>query len=270
MRTQFFPLPDDYASRAWLATAMFMFALLFALAPAPLFDARMLNGAGVWWKPMKFCLSLGVHFITLAVLAQLLAPAARRGALLRVAVVASVAAALLEIVYIAVQAARGRHSHFNYDTAFESTMYAAMGVGALLLVLAPAILGLMLAFQRDGDRSGLKLGAVLGLLLGAALTLVFAGYMSSSGSHFVGAPDHSDANGLPLFGWSTEVGDLRPAHFVATHMMQTLPLAGWAADRLAPKTARAAVLATAVILGGLAAALFGLALAGRPAFAFAG
>ena len=62
------------------------------------------------------------------------------------------------------------------------------------------------------------------------LTLVTAGALSSNGGHFVGVPG-AGAGTVPLFGWSTSVGDLRPAHFLALHAMQALPLLGWLADR---------------------------------------
>jgi len=123
----------------------------------------------------------------------------------------------------------------------------------------------MLAFQRDGDRSGLRLGSVVGLILGPVLTLIVAGYMSSSGSHWVGEAT-SDANGVPFFGWSREVGDLRPAHFVALHTMQALPIIGLAVDRVAPSAARLAVGVSAVALAGIAIFLFTQALGGNPLY----
>ncbi len=265
---RFFPAADDYASRAFVATGMFMLALLFALAPAAWLDERTIDEVSVWWKPLKFCLALGVHFLTVAALAQLLAPASREGFPLRAGAFAMVAAGLFEIVYIALQSARGRRSHFNYETEFESQMYMAMGAGALVLVLVPLMIGVMLALQRDGDRSGVKLGAVLGLIGGPLLTIAFAGYMSMSGSHFAGRIDAGDAGGLPLFGWSRAYPDLRPAHFAATHMIQILPAIGYIGDRLAPALARRAVFAASALLGAFAAGLFAIALSGRSPLGF--
>lgn len=259
-----FPLDDDHTTRAWLATVWFMFAMLIMTVPAMLLDERTLWEISVWWKPLKFELALMIHFATLAILAQQLPVQKRAGLVMTGAVWASVAAALMEIVYITIQAARGRHSHFNFDTPFESAMYAVMGAGALLLVLAPLIMGVFIALLRDGDKSGFRLGAVLGLIIGPILTIIFAGYMSSiNASHWVGEAT-SDAGGVPLFGWSRDVGDLRPPHFFATHAIQILPLAGLAADRLTPGRARSLVVAAAVINTGIAVYLFWLALQGKP------
>lgn len=259
-----FSLDTDHTTRAWFATAAFMFAMIVAIAPAYVADSRTLWEVSVWSKPLKFCLALLIHFATLGVLAQQLEPRRRTGPVLNVFVWLSVAAALFEIIYIVIQAARGRHSHFNFETSLEATMYTAMGVGALLLVIAPFVLGVLLAAQRDGDKSGLRMGSVAGLLLAPILTLIFAGYMSSVNySHWVGEAV-SDAGGVPLFGWSRDVGDLRPAHFLGTHAMQILPIIGLAADRLAPKLARAAVALAAAVIAVVAALLFMQALSGAP------
>ncbi|MEX0645701.1 MAG: hypothetical protein WD076_10340 [Parvularculaceae bacterium] len=264
MRTGAFHLDTDHTTRAWLATACFMLAMIVAITPAYFLDGRTLWDVSVWNKPLKFCIALMIHFATLAVLAQQLAPRRRAGPVLSVFVWLSVAAALFEIIYIAIQAARGRHSHFNFETSFEATMYTAMGAGALLLILAPFVLGVLLAFQRDGDKSGLRLGAVIGLLLAPILTLVVAGYMSSANySHWVGDAV-SDAGGVPLFGWSRDVGDLRPAHFLATHAMQILPVVGLVADRFVGKFARGVIALAAVALVAGATLLFIQALAGEP------
>lgn len=260
-----FTLDDDHTTRAWLTTAWFMFAAIIVTAPAYVIDDRTLWEISVWSKPLKFELSMLIHFVTLAILAQQLPRQKRSGILMTGIVWASVAAALMEIVYMTLQAARGRHSHFNFETTYESAMYGLMGLGALLLILAPFVLGAMLAVQRDGDRSGLRLGAVIGLLLSPILTLVVAGYMSNSGSHWVGAAT-SDANGVPLAGWSLEVGDLRPSHFVALHAMQALPIIGLLADKVVPRFARGAVLIAAVVTAIVTALLFLQALAGKPLY----
>ncbi|MEM8771600.1 MAG: hypothetical protein AAGD92_08130 [Pseudomonadota bacterium] len=252
---------DDTTTRALLSGAFFMVAFFVVLSPAYFADTRVLEGANVWLKPQKFAISLFVHFITLAVLAQLLPRRVRTGPSLAIATYLAIGSLVLEAVYVSVQAARGRRSHFNFETTFEASMYAAMGLGAVLLVLVAIVLGVQI--WRKGEASaGLKTGAAVGLIIGAVATLVMAGYMSASGSRWVGA--HPIGGGVvPVFGWSREVGDLRPAHFVSMHMMQTLPLIGWAADRL---RAPGVIIVWAAALAQLALAgfLFWQALQGRP------
>lgn len=257
-------LDDDATTRAWIGTACFMIAIMVVLAPAAIYDPRVLEGAGIWHKPLKFALSIAVHFATLAILVQLLPPAVRAGARMARVVRFSVAAAVFEIGYIAFQAARGRPSHFNFDTPFETGMYALMGVGAVYLALVPLILGRRI--QEQGGSSGYRLGAVTGLYLATVLTLVVAGYMSGVAySRWVGVP--TGGAGIPFFGWSREVGDFRPSHFVGLHAMQILPLVGLAGDRFAPALARPAVWIAAAVLVVLTAGLFVQALAGLPVWA---
>ena len=52
MTPRFFPLPADHASRTWLAAGMFMFAFLFAIAPAAYFDGRMIDEVSVWSRAL--------------------------------------------------------------------------------------------------------------------------------------------------------------------------------------------------------------------------
>lgn len=264
-KTPYTSFTDDTITRALVVTGALMVAVLLALLPASFTDAREINGAGVWDKPLKFALALGAHFFSMAALVQMLEPRRRGGLALGIAGSAASAAGVVEMFYIALQAARGRRSHFNYETSFESMMYMLMGAGAVLLIVLPFVAGVLLAQQRDGVRSGLRLGAVLGLTIGPLLTLLFAGFMSASGSHYAGAPNlggPSDDGGLPLFGWSTTAPDMRPAHFVATHLIQALPITGLIADRLAPRLARPLVQLACLVLTGAAATLFAIALGG--------
>jgi hypothetical protein len=248
---------------AWLSAAAFMAALFVAMAPALYFDGRLFNGAPIWDKPLKFSLSLSIHFLTLAALVQLLPAEKRGGPAIGFAVVTSIVSGVLEVFYIALQAARGRASHFNYESALEGGLYALMGLGAVLLVLAAFILGLRIAGTKAAPPSGLRDGAILGLIFGPILTLIVAGYMSSSGSHFVNAALASDQDGVFLFGWSTAHGDLRPAHFFALHMMQAAPLAGWLGDSLSPRAGSIAAFSAAAIFGMLSIAAFAIALSGQ-------
>lgn len=226
-------------------------------------EDRILNGINLWVKPLKFQISVALHVMTLAVLLRLVAPAALERWWLRAVVWACAISAVFEVVYITLQAGRGRHSHFNDQTVVEQALYGAMGIGAVILIGAAAVIGLLVLLRpRSGLGQGLRWGAGLGLILGFVATLIVAGYMSGIGGHWVGGSP-TDAGGLPIVGWARDGGDLRVPHFFATHLMQVLPVVGWAADRWTrrPVTAVAGTAALGMVL---VIATFLQALAGQP------
>ena len=256
------------ARRTALAGLSVMLALLAPTLLAWMVDERTLIGVSVWDKPLKFELSFSVHFATLLALLPLLAVPARSGRALRWSMMAATLAVMAEIAWIVAQAGRGRASHFNNSTPLEAILYPIMGLGAVTIVIGAFVMGLLILRRgRDDYGRGLRFGAAAGLVIGSVATLVVAGLMSSgkvSGpGHWIGGV-HSDATGLPVFGWSTMGGDLRVPHFFATHSMQALPIAGWLADRVAP--GRSVWLVGAAAAGWLAliAATFAEALMGLP------
>ncbi|MGF1457245.1 MAG: hypothetical protein ACFB6R_17940 [Alphaproteobacteria bacterium] len=261
-------LDTDPVTRIWMAGALFMVALFVSTLPAYWIDERTTNGVSVWLKPIKFQVSLAIQFMSVALLAQLVIRSTRTSLVFLAGTYVVTAALIFEIVYIMAQAGRGRASHFNLDTPFEALMYNLMGLGAVILVLVPMILGVLI-WRRTDDAAteetipGLRLGAILGLLVSGVLTLIVAGYMSINGGHWVG-PATSDVSGLPLVGWSREVGDLRVAHFFATHAMQVLPVLGLIADRIPGLPARPTVWTGTILWIALTLALFLQALAGDP------
>jgi hypothetical protein len=228
---------DKSATTLALGTMLFFAALLPVTASAYLMDDRLVNSINVWTKPLKFELSLSIHFLTLALMLALLSDKARGSRIVRWTISAAAASGIAEIAYIAIQSARGRASHFNIETPIEAVMYPIMGVGALILTIAPIIVGVQI--WRNGRTdigAGLKRGAVLGLALGGIVTIVTAGFLSSSivvetGRWVNGM--RNDSHGIPLMGWSGVGGDLRVPHFFALHVMQALPVLGLMADRWA-------------------------------------
>ncbi len=228
-------------------------------------DSRLLDGVGVWVKPAKFAASFALFFATLALLEPRLSPAWRDGRTLRITLWVMTAAFLSEMAYMSAMAAQAQHSHFNFSTPFHAFMYSSvMAVGAVSLVAGAAVYGVVAGRDRAASLSpGLRLGVVAGFVLTFVLTLIVAGYMSNSGGHFVGTPT-AGAAVLPLTGWSAQVGDLRPAHFLSIHAMQALPLIGLAADRLVPDAARRWVLISALGYSALTLGIFAQALAGQP------
>ena len=263
---QFMPLipslDNDLITRLNLAGALFMLAGFIVFVPAWLIDTRTLDSALVWTKPQKFHISLALHFATLAILLQLVPRDVRTGPILTTFSYLAIVSLLIEFVWVTVQAGRARRSHFNYDSALEGLMYAAMGVGAFFLVAVAMALAVQIWRKGDRSKQGLWLGAVLGLSLAFVTSLIFAYFMSSNG-RYVGGPMEGGGATVPFFGWSREYGDLRPAHFVSLHLMQTLPLAGWLADRQG-WNGKLVVIGVGIAQTALATALFFQALAGKP------
>lgn len=243
-------------------------AFLLPSAIALGLDQRLLDGVSVWNKPLKFEFSIIVTLATVVLLLPLLDAATRASRAVRWPAAVMAFAATLEIIYIVLQAARGRASHFNNDTPLEAALYSVMGVGAITLVVGCFIIGwIIFRHGRSDVGVGTRLGAASGLMVGAVLTLVTAGLMSSGSiaepGHWVGGI-RSDAHGLFLVGWSRSGGDLRVPHFFATHLMQAIPLLGILLDRVAPDKAR-----LGIVLGTMAGvcgvvATFALAAMGRP------
>lgn len=197
----------------WFAAAMA--ALTFVTLGLAAVDHRTLLGVPLWFKPMKFAISLTLYAFALAwMLGQLRERALRRTGWIIVAGVT------LEIVIIVGQAARGVRSHFNSDSSFDAILFIVMGVTITLVWLATLAIALRFLREPGRDRAvglAIRLGLLVSLV-GMAVGFV----MSVHGSHAVGVPD--GGAGLPFVGWSTTGGDLRVGHFVGLHALQVLPL----------------------------------------------
>jgi hypothetical protein len=201
--------------RGLFAFAIAMAALTPVLAVLSVLDDRVLLGAPLWLKPLKFAISLTLYAGTLAwTLGQL-----QERALQRVGGIV-VTAAGIEMAIIVGQAAVGHRSHYNVDTPLSAALWGTMG--ATIAVLWLATLAVALRFLREPGRDRAATSAVrLGLLV-TLVGLAEGFLMARAGAHTVGAPDGGP--GLPLLGWSTVGGDLRIAHFVGMHALQGLPL----------------------------------------------
>ena len=268
-------LPLNAGSAAYsvsLAAMLFCAALLPVTAAAYFMDERLVNGINVWTKPLKFELSLAVHFLTLSLMLGLLTEKARSGRLIRWTLYAAAFSCVAELSYIVLQSARGRASHFNADTQIEAVLYNVMGVGAVILTIAPIVIGVQIWRNgRAGIGAGLKRGAILGLALGGLATIVTAGFMSSSfivetGRWVNGV--RNDAHGIPLMGWSGTGGDLRVPHFFALHVMQALPVLGLLADRWAKGRENILVIAGVGVWLAIVTGTFVQALKGNPFIAW--
>lgn len=208
------------------AAGLFVAALTLPMAAALAMDTRTLDGIDVWIKPLKFEVALAIYLLTLAVFANWLPAGTTEKRWFRVYSGIVVAAILAELVCIGGAGALGTRSHFNQSLPLGVSVYAFMGVSALVLTSATLVYGVLVHRSRDTVLApALKASLVDGLLLTFVLTLVVAGTMSTNGSHFVGG-NGSDIEALPLFGWARDGGDLRVAHLFATHAMHFIPAFG--------------------------------------------
>lgn len=247
-------------STLWVLTALSFALVVLALAWSAV-DQRLLSDVPVWLKPLKFSLSFVVFFATLALVERRLSPAWRQGWVLRLTTGVMGAAMILEMAYIFAMAAQQQASHFNFSTPFTTALYNLMGLGAVLLIAGVALFGVVVLRDKQASFSPfLRWSIGWGFILSFVMTLITAGYMGSEGT-LVGVQGPG-APTLPLLGWSGSVGDIRPAHFLALHAMQALPLIGLWVERKGYSLRALGLAALAYVL--LTAAVFAQALAGLP------
>lgn len=249
----------------WWGSVAVLIAMFAATILVHSLDRRLIDGASIWAKPLKFEVSLALHFATLAIIVHFLSPPWKGGSFLLVVAVLSILSTVVEMAYILVQAGRQQASHFNLSTPFYAAMYAVMAFGAVVIVAAAAAVGGAMALDADAAMARpVRLAIVLGLIGGTVLTLIVAFTMGGRLNHHVGV-EPAGAVRMAFTGWSLRVGDFRPAHFFATHMIQAIPLGGLVISRLLPMPA-ATVVILLLALGwtALTFGLFSQALSGRP------
>lgn len=256
-------LRDDEPLLFWIG------AVLAGLAPVTLalvgLDGTRIQGANRWIKPTKFLASSALYTWTVAFM---LGPL-QRGARRRFIRWSSGPMLVGEDVLIVLQAARGVPSHFNMSGAFNTTVFVAMGL--MILVVTAGAIALLAAYLRDPGPTDLSPVLMRAVQLGLVVSLVgsaVGGTMIALWGSDVGASRGAVDAGLPFLGWSTEHGDLRPAHFVGLHSLQTIPLVGLAVlrnggpDRPDPRVWP--VWAAAAVYAGLTVGLYVQAMAGHP------
>lgn len=272
-------------TQGWHRPLLFVAAgmlLLSLIATGGLFlDDRVLVGAPLWLKPLKFTISFAIYAATLSWMLSLQQRARRTGwwmgALVAVALVVEIG---LMVVQIGI---RGRQLHFNQATELDTNFTIVMGMTIYVLWAANLVIAILAMFQRLGDRAttlAIRLGLVItliGLALGMLMVMPTAEQQAAIddgqtlpivGAHSVGVPDGGP--GLPGLGWSTIGGDLRIPHFVGIHALQLLPLLALLLARLLPGfgarvRSRLVWVAAGTYVGGLAL-LTWQALRGQPLF----
>lgn len=244
-----------------LCLLVLMAPTLFAMA----LDQRTFLDINVWIKPFKFQVALAIYLATLAWFAGWLPARIVASRWHRVFSTIVMLAISAEMIWVLGAAALGVASHFNDSSPLAIALYATMGVLAVVLTSASLVYGVVILRDRNSRLDPVfRLSVGIGLIATFVLTAAVAGIMSSSDSHFVGG-NHSDAGGLAPMGWARDGGDLRVAHFFATHAMHFIPVVGFIVSRMLPASrGRAAVFAFAGLFVALVGYAFVEALSGRP------
>ncbi|MGQ4599005.1 hypothetical protein [Nocardia sp. R6R-6] len=241
-------------------------------------DDRTLLGESVWLKPFKFGVAFALYSLTLAWLLSLPHKGSRVTWWLGTVFAGT---GILDVGFIAVQAARGTFSHFNNAdldpvNRIGQTIFMS---GVPGLFFANLSIVLILSWQRVADRptsraihAGLGL-AVAGMALGYLMGYTGKQLVRDSDGRVVEliaghtvlddparSQDARDAlAGMPITHWSTVGGDLRIPHFVGLHGIHVLLFASFALAWLAARYRwLRAESARAAVVGILAAGYSGL------------
>lgn len=265
-------LPAEIHRRQPLLAAAAAVSLL-AIVPcliAMALDVRTVNDISVWVKPTKFLVSFVVYYATLAWVFGYLPASASATPAGRFVVRGPLLVGAFESVWLLSAAVAGVPAHFNFASPPWAVAYGVAGLGALVMITAILVQGLMVARSPHASLApAVRTALVLGAVIAFGATLVTAGFMSAGSGHWVGGPP-SDANGLALMGWARDGGDLRVAHFFALHAQQAIPIMGMVLATVAGARAVQLVWAGSAVYLGLIAFTFVQALRGQPFLAFLG
>jgi hypothetical protein len=184
-----------YAVSALLVVSGAFHLLVYAV------DGGPWEGPVSWRKPIVFGLSFGITLATMAWIAGL---TGMRRWLGWVIIGSFAVASALEVALVTMQRWRGVPSHFNEDTAFDSTVFGIMGALVSLIVLLTVVLTVWAVVRLDAPPS-------LALAVRAGLVLVLV-------SQAVGV--HMIIEGGNTFG---PAGAMKLPHAVTLHAVQVLP-----------------------------------------------
>ena len=197
-------------------------------------DVRTLREVGIWAKPMKFMAGTALFALTTVWLTMLVPGKVGQGQSFQWIAALIILTSLFEVVYITYQAALGEGSHYNTTDPLRAILFGLMAVAAVGLVASQAWLAWVIWKALGG---AVLTPTLLAVLLGLALTFV----LSTVSGFMLGGKQPPAGVGWPVVGWHTWQ-DLRPAHFLAVHAQQFIPVAGILAERMAGQVAIPGVL----------------------------
>lgn len=216
------------AQKTLCVYGLLMAAVLLPTYVLSWFYLRTLRDVGIWAKPMKFMAGTALFALTTVWLTVLVPGKVGHGQSFQWIAGLIILTSLFEVVYISYQAALGQGSHYNTTDPVRAILLGLMAVAAVGLVASQAWLAWVIWKVQEAALSPTTVAVLLGLVLTFVLSTV-SGFM-------LGAKQPPAGVGWPVVGWHTW-SDVRPAHFLAVHAQQFVPLAGLLAERLGDRLA---------------------------------
>ncbi len=192
-----------------------LFAMLFLLL-TKLTTTQVYN-VNAWFKPFKFAFSTFLFVWAMAWYCHYLT--SFNISYFNWAVIILLG---FEIIYIALQASRGKLSHYNISNGFYAAMYSLMAIAATVVTMYTAYVGILFCINKFPTLPNYYVWAIR---LSIFIFVIFSleGFvMGSKLTHTIGGEDGGP--GIPLLNWSTKFGDPRIAHFIGMHALQVLPV----------------------------------------------
>lgn len=207
-------------ARYGLAMLALMLPTLLALS----LDERLIRDVPVWIKPLKFMASTTLFAFTTAWFLPLLPETIRQSRSMKWMVWTLIVTSAFEVGYISFQAGMGSASHYNIADTLHAAMYGLMAMAAVLLTATQAWLGWQIyRTTRTSPQSVFVFAVIAGLMLTFILSVI-SGFA-------LGGKQAPAGEGWAFLGWHMQGGDGRPAHFLAVHAQQLIPLMGYLAHR---------------------------------------
>lgn len=207
--------------------------LMLALVPIGLtwarLDHRLVRGELVALKPTKFAASIGVYLLTVSWMLGFARPERLGAPLVQAGIWGLAVGAAVEFFCIALQAARGRASHFNTATPFDA------GIAGTMLIMAILFVGCLLPLAWEvarRPRPDAPLLMVIAVIAGLVATFVLGALTGTGMARAALGPVPRHDLVLPLIGWRVTGGTGRIAHFLGVHALQAFPLMATATQML--------------------------------------
>ena len=233
-----------WQSISWTSKFLVIYGLFMLLALILTYawsfnDDRLIRDVGVWVKPMKFMAATALFAWTTVWVIKVANSQVDQSETFSWIAALLISTSLFEVVYISYQASQAAASHYNVSDPFHAFMFGVMGLAAVGLTASQAWLAWEIwKEQRGADMPVETLGVIIGLVLTFVLSTI-SGFM-------LGGHQPPAGQGLPVVGWHA-VKDIRPAHFLAVHAQQLIPLWGLMAVSFMGSLASTALLSGSVL-----------------------